>query len=222
MEEELFKVQSTLNQGVSWRQLGAALVMGSSAAVKTTLVVMRLREEIDAFKRFVPLLQEVANPALLPRHWQRIMELMEQPYDEDKPTSLQNLVDWGIEEKMEGLENIGAAASKEYSAPADAEQDDGRMGWHGVQMHALQGIRHLHPWRLRGGAGSSGRPDCQGSGHVRIAVCQTVRAGRETGRRCSTCCKTCWTTGSRFSPRGCTWEPIFSSEDIVKQMPEEG
>ena len=68
-------------------------------------VVMRLREEIDAFKRFVPLLQEVANPALLPRHWQRIMELMEQPYDEDKPTSLQNLVDWGVEEKMEGLEN---------------------------------------------------------------------------------------------------------------------
>ena len=42
-------------------------------------VVMRLREEIDSFKQYLPLLQEVANPALLPRHWENIFKVGSPP-----------------------------------------------------------------------------------------------------------------------------------------------
>ena len=44
-------------------------------------------------------------------------------------------------------------------------------------MQAVQGVGHLHPGRARRGAGAFGRPDRQGSGHVRVAVRQAVRAG---------------------------------------------
>jgi len=312
LEEELFKVQSTLNQGVFMEaNADAALVMEELAAVKATLdaataqvstykryqqlfdleegsfdnlkmatkefdtkfeswnglrqwqlasqhwlsapcldlvlteinntvdetntaafkmlklrrddqVVMRLREEIDAFKRFVPLLQEVANPALLPRHWQRIMELMEQPYDEDKPTSLQNLVDWGIEEKMEGLENIGAAASKEYSLLQTLNKMMGE--WAGMEFKCM-------PYKESGTYILGGSEEVQALLDDQIVKAQGMCASpfvkpfEQDAKNWSQVLNVLQDMLDNWLKVQSTWlylEPIFSSEDIVKQMPEEG
>ena len=312
LEEELFKVQSTLNQGVFMEaNADAALVMEELAAIKTTLdaataqvstykryqqlfdleegsfdnlkmatkefdtkyeswnglrqwqlasqhwlsapcldlvlteinntvdetntaafkmlklrrddqVVMRLREEIDAFKRFVPLLQEVANPALLPRHWQRIMELMEQPYDEDKPTSLQNLVDWGVEEKMEGLENIGAAASKEYSLLQTLNKMMGE--WAGMEFRCV-------PYKESGTYILGGSEEVQALLDDQIVKAQGMCASpfvkpfEQDAKNWSQVLNVLQDMLDNWLKVQSTWlylEPIFSSEDIVKQMPEEG
>ena len=79
-------------------------------------VVMRTREEIEAFRKYVPLLNEVANPALQPRHWEKIFAVFEKgAYDPEKPPTASDLLEWGALDRLEQLENIGANASKEYS-----------------------------------------------------------------------------------------------------------
>jgi dynein heavy chain len=79
-------------------------------------VVMRLREQIDSFKQYLPLLQEVANPALLPRHWERIFTVLGHTYSETEPFSCATLLESGIMEKMEQVETIGGAVYKSNSA----------------------------------------------------------------------------------------------------------
>jgi dynein heavy chain, axonemal len=38
-------------------------------------IVVRARKEIEAFHEVMPLLQEVANPALMARHWTQIFQV---------------------------------------------------------------------------------------------------------------------------------------------------
>lgn len=39
-------------------------------------VVARLKEVVDDFKELLPLVQELGNPALQPRHWQDIFDII--------------------------------------------------------------------------------------------------------------------------------------------------
>ena len=58
----------------------------------------------------------MANPALQPRHWEKIFAVFEKgAYDPEKPPTASDLLEWGALDRLEQLENIGANASKEYS-----------------------------------------------------------------------------------------------------------
>jgi hypothetical protein len=36
------------------------------------------RSEVEAFKQYMPLMQEIANPALQPRHWEAVFKVLGQ------------------------------------------------------------------------------------------------------------------------------------------------
>ena len=75
-------------------------------ANKEDMVVYRLKDTIEKFKEVVPLMEEVANPALKDRHWKRIFGLLDRPYDPDTPFSTNDLLDYGIMNKIEEVFDI--------------------------------------------------------------------------------------------------------------------
>jgi dynein heavy chain len=55
-------------------------------------VVIRLKKELDAFMVFMPLLQEVSNPAMESRHWEQVFKVLDQPYTEGQFFCLSELI----------------------------------------------------------------------------------------------------------------------------------
>ena len=55
-------------------------------------VVARLKKQLDGFAEYLPLLQEVANPALETRHWSQIYGLLNQPYEEGQAFCVKELI----------------------------------------------------------------------------------------------------------------------------------
>ena len=70
-------------------------------ANKEDTVVYRLKDAIDEFKKVVPLMEEVANPALKERHWKEIFKLLGQPFSAEVPFSTSDLLSYGVMDKIE-------------------------------------------------------------------------------------------------------------------------
>ena len=55
-------------------------------------VILRLKKQLDTFSEYMPLLQEVSNPALELRHWANIFGLLQQPYEEGQAFCVKDLI----------------------------------------------------------------------------------------------------------------------------------
>jgi dynein heavy chain, axonemal len=92
-------------------------------------VVQRLKEALEDFKQYMPLLQEVSNPALEPRHWQQIFAIVGAPFDDSGAAfCAQDLIAFGIVEKYEQVQTVAAAASKEFSMLKMLEKMEAEWG----------------------------------------------------------------------------------------------
>ena len=186
-------------------------------------VVMRTREEIEAFRKYVPLLNEVANPALQPRHWEKIFAVFEKgAYDPEKPPTASDLLEWGALDRLEQLENIGANASKEYSLAQTLKKMT--KEWEGQEFRCI-------PYKDSGTYVLGGSDDAQALLDDQIVKAQGMCASpfvkpfEADAKAWSATLNTLQDMLDNWLKCQQTWlylEPIFSSEDIVKQMPEEG
>ena len=186
-------------------------------------VVMRTREEIEAFRKYVPLLNEVANPALQPRHWEKIFAVFEKgAYDPEKPPTASDLLEWGALDRLEQLENIGATASKEYSLAQTLKKMT--KEWEGQEFRCI-------PYKDSGTYVLGGSDDAQALLDDQIVKAQGMCASpfvkpfEADAKAWSATLNTLQDMLDNWLKCQQTWlylEPIFSSEDIVKQMPEEG
>lgn len=70
-------------------------------ANKEDVVVYRLKDNIEAFKEVVPLIEEVANPALKQRHWVQVFAVLDQPFVPNATFSTNDLLKFGILNKIE-------------------------------------------------------------------------------------------------------------------------
>lgn len=57
--------------------MGLKTRMPSVASVRCPQVVARLKDCIDDFKQIMPLVEELANPALKTRHWEQIFKVID-------------------------------------------------------------------------------------------------------------------------------------------------
>mmetsp|Transcript_6703 Transcript_6703/g.27190 ORF Transcript_6703/g.27190 Transcript_6703/m.27190 type:complete len:4341 (+) Transcript_6703:132-13154(+) len=186
-------------------------------------VVMRTREEIEAFRKYVPLLNEVANPALQPRHWEKIFAVFEKgAYDPEHPPTASDLLEWGALDKLEQLENIGANASKEYSLAQTLKKMT--KEWEGQEFRCV-------PYKDTGTYVLGGSDEAQALLDDQIVKAQGMCASpfvkpfEADAKAWSATLNTLQDMLDNWLKCQQTWlylEPIFSSEDIVKQMPEEG
>jgi dynein heavy chain len=78
-------------------------------------VVARLHSYLEEFKLHLPLLIELANPALTGRHWEQIFAIMGVKCQHLMEFTPRDLLDNGLLTEMESVQTVCASASKEYS-----------------------------------------------------------------------------------------------------------
>uniref|UniRef100_A0A8C5KDB1 Dynein axonemal heavy chain 3 n=1 Tax=Jaculus jaculus TaxID=51337 RepID=A0A8C5KDB1_JACJA len=181
-----------------------------------------LKLKIEKFKQYIPILIISCNPGMKDRHWQQISEIVGYEIKPTETTCLLNMLEFGFGKFVEKLEPIGAAASKEYSLEKNLEKmksDWANMTFNFVKYRdtntnilcAVDDIQLLlddHVIKTQTMCGSPFikpiETECRKWEEKLLRVQENLDAWLK--------CQATWLY----------LEPIFSSEDIIAQMPEEG
>ncbi|CAG9462898.1 unnamed protein product [Pedinophyceae sp. YPF-701] len=192
--------------------------------LKDDRVVFRLREAVDEFRELLPLVEQLANPALKVRHWEAVFAMVGEPgFDvQGEPFAINDLLQLGVRNKMDKVQEISATASKEYSL--EKALDKMAADWEGLDFIVV-------PYKDTGTYILGGVDEIQMILDDQIVKIQSMRASpfiKPFADRCAMWDDTLNTLQSIIDNQlACqaTWqylEPIFSSPDIMKQMPTEG
>lgn len=75
-----------------------------------------LKENLDAFKRIMPLITDMRNPAIRRRHWELVMDECGQKFDpESESFTLDKVVELGLDQYAEVISEISTDATKELA-----------------------------------------------------------------------------------------------------------
>ncbi|CAL8305136.1 unnamed protein product [Lota lota] len=185
-------------------------------------VAETFRRKMDQFKQHLPVLSTICNPGIKERHWEQISSIVGFEIRPDGDASLATMVERGLSKFSDKLEEIGASASKEYSLEKVMEKM--KCEWEELCFS-------FTPYRDTGTSIVAAVDDIQVLLDDHIIKAQTMR-GSPFIKPVEAECKQWEEKLSSMqdildSMLMCqaTWlylEPIFSSEDITAQMPEEG
>ncbi|KAK2870454.1 hypothetical protein Q8A67_024846 [Cirrhinus molitorella] len=185
-------------------------------------VTENFKKKIDKFKQHLPILTTICNPGLKDRHWEMISNTVGFDIKPDKDTPLIKMVELGLSEHSDKLEEIGASASKEYSLEKSLEKM--KQEWAELRFG-------FSPYKDTGTSVLSAVDDIQLLLDDHIIKTQTMR-GSPFIKPIEADAKTWEEKLQRMQDildamLQCQsmWmylEPIFSSEDIIAQMPENG
>ncbi|XP_061330226.1 dynein axonemal heavy chain 3 isoform X2 [Pezoporus flaviventris] len=181
-----------------------------------------MKFKLDKFKLHLPVLSVACNRGMRERHWEQISEIVGCAIKPDETTTLKNILDFGLSKYIDKLEPIGAAASKEYSLAKAI--DKMKQEWANVQfsltkyrgtdtniLSAVEDIQLLlddHIVKVQTMCGSPFIKPIEAECRAWEAKLCLIQDIVDSWLKCQA-----------------TWlylEPIFSSEDIIAQMPEEG
>ncbi|XP_066595663.1 dynein axonemal heavy chain 3 [Prorops nasuta] len=203
-----------------WRnlyKLSRALTDNPSARRIAELV----RGKVEKFKQFLPVLQAVCTPGFQPRHWQTIEKLIGTSVGPIDTSSLSDMIELGLSAYVESLEEISNAATKEHALLINMKKM--KAEWADVKFELL-------PYRETGVSILTGVDDIQQLLDDHILKAQTMRGSPFV--KAFEAEMTAWETKlilmqdiiDQWLLCQSTWmylEPIFSSEDIMRQMPIE-
>uniref|UniRef100_A0A6Q2WX96 Dynein axonemal heavy chain 12 n=1 Tax=Esox lucius TaxID=8010 RepID=A0A6Q2WX96_ESOLU len=171
---------------------------------------------------YIPTVSILCNPGIRPRHWSQMSEIVNYNLTPDSGTTLRKVLKQNLAPYFEQFEAISAAASKEFSLEK-AMQNMVEV-WEGVSFHH-------HPYRESGVSILTAVDEIQTMLDDQIVKTQTMR-GSPFIKPFETDIKVWEERLIRIQETIDEWlkvqaqwlylEPIFSSEDIMQQMPEEG
>lgn len=184
-------------------------------------VAQMLRDATTDFKEHLPVIQSLASPALKARHWEVLSERIGQEIDPDDDLTLKGLLDMNVGYYIDQIKEVCVAAKKEY----DLEQGLKAMQkeWSEIKYETL-------PYRNTGTFIISGVDDIISLLDDHLAKTQTYRTSPFI-KPIEGMCKD-WEFKLKYAQGlldewiKCqrTWmylEPIFGSEDIMRQLPTE-
>ncbi|MEQ2213412.1 Dynein heavy chain 3, axonemal, partial [Xenoophorus captivus] len=185
-------------------------------------VATNFKSRINQFKQHLPVLTTICNPGLKDRHWEKISHTVGFDVRPDKNSTLQSMLDLKLSKFSKELEEIGASASKEFSL--EKSMDKMKKEWANLRF-SFSSYRDTDTKIV------SAVDDVQLLLDDHIIKTQTMR-GSPFIRPLEADCKT-WEEKllsmqdilDAMLKCQATWlylEPIFGSEDIIAQMPEEG
>ncbi|KAJ0395885.1 hypothetical protein P43SY_002016 [Pythium insidiosum] len=183
-------------------------------------VALTLRERTEEFKAYLPVIQSLASPALQERHWEQLRQKLGFEESEDELT-LALLLERGITSHLETIQEIGTFAEKEYSLQKNLNAMISE--WEKIELECV-------PYRETGTFLIRSVDDIVTLLDDHLVKTQTMRGSpfiKSIEKDCKAWEKKLqyaqqlldeWTMCQR------TWlylEAIFSSEDIMRQMPTE-
>ncbi|XP_051515044.1 dynein axonemal heavy chain 12-like [Myxocyprinus asiaticus] len=188
----------------------------------TILICSSVVEQVKEFKEYIPMVSTLCNPGIRPRHWEQMSEIVGYDLTPDSGSTLRKVLKQNLTPYLELFESISAGASKEFTLER-AMQNMVEV-WDTVSFHH-------HPYRDTGVSILSSVDEIQTMLDDQIVKTQTMR-GSPFIKPFETEIKAWEERLIRIQDTIDEWlkvqhqwlylEPIFSSEDIMKQMPEEG
>ncbi|CAM9175434.1 unnamed protein product [Chrysoparadoxa australica] len=181
----------------------------------------KLREETTKFREHLPIIQALASPALKLRHWERLSQNIGCTIEPDEELTLLQLVEQDVGQHIDMIQEVCVAAEKEYGlerALASMKEE-----WAAMEFE-------VRPYKETGTFLVGGVDDIITLLDDHIVKTQTMRGspyikpieaeckGWEMRLKYAQCLIDEWVACQR------TWlylEPIFSSEDIMRQLPTE-
>ncbi|RUS89800.1 hypothetical protein EGW08_002412, partial [Elysia chlorotica] len=185
-------------------------------------IANNVKTKIDKFKNNMPILQTICNPGIRDRHWDQMSDIVGFDIRPKEDTSLAVMLEHGLHKHLAKLEEIGASAAKEYSLEKALTKMKG--DWKDLCFE-------LVPYRDTGVCILSALDDIQALLDDNIVKAQTMRGSpfikpfEQEMREWEEKLLLMQDIIDEWLKVQATWlylEPIFSSEDIMAQMPEEG
>lgn len=211
--------------GVKVAMMRMAKELDPEIAPEPRRVAVKVKEEVDQFlKKDHALLALLANPGIKDRHWTGMEEKLGHEVPHSETTSLNDMIQLGLDVKIDDIEEICVNASKEYSI--EKAMDKMESEWAPV-------ILQLKSWKETGTSilTSTSCDEVQELLDDHIVKAQTMQASRYAKPHAERIKN--WVDALTevqnvmdvwLKVQG-TWlylEPIFGSEDIMRQMPAEG
>ncbi|KAK3095642.1 hypothetical protein FSP39_017066 [Pinctada imbricata] len=79
-------------------------------------VVDTSKNKVDQFKRTMPLITDLKNHAMRPRHWEKIQSEMQRQFDhKSEEFTLEKIIEFGFDQYAETIGDISGAATKELA-----------------------------------------------------------------------------------------------------------
>ena len=74
------------------------------------------RNKVDQFKRTMPLINDLKNKAMRPRHWDKIQTEMAKEFDHKSTEfTLEKIIEFGFDQHAELIGDVSGAATKELA-----------------------------------------------------------------------------------------------------------
>ncbi|XP_055941760.1 dynein axonemal heavy chain 3-like [Argiope bruennichi] len=204
-----------------WRVM-FRLVKTFAGELDTRAVAETMRDKIEAFRNYVPLLLAICNPGIKKRHWKYASKFLGFKILPGPNATLEDMIRVGLHRHIEKVEELSVTVSKEFALEkAMAKMKD---EWKDIEFE-------FKPYRETGVPILSAVDDIQVLLDDHILKVQTMR-GSPYIKPFETEVKL-WEEKlllvqdvlDSWLKCQATWlylEPIFSSEDIMLQMPVEG
>lgn len=185
-------------------------------------VAEQMRLKIDKFKNYLPILDAICRQGMSERHWEQLGEVLEQPINPTLFPTLNSMIEVGVMNIMDQLLAISTAAGKEYELRTQLLEM--QHEWKDIEFD-------LAPYRDSDTYILASLDDVQSLLDDHILKSQSMRGSPYIVALGSFA--TDWEEKlilmqdilDVWVQVQSTWmylEPIFSSEDIMKQMPTEG
>lgn len=88
----------------------------------TRNLAQTVREKIEEFRNYLPIIQTLGNPGMKLRHWDRVSEIIGFPLKADDSLSLAKIIDLGLDEFIPRFETISESATKENNLEKGMEK----------------------------------------------------------------------------------------------------
>ncbi|KAJ1527339.1 Dynein heavy chain 7, axonemal, partial [Nowakowskiella sp. JEL0078] len=197
------------------------LLGGLVQAAAPQNIAKQVKEKIDEFMLNLPIINVICNHGMRDRHWTKMSAICEFDIKPDSTTSLRKMLKLNLEQWLQPFQEVSDSASKEYTL----EKNMNKMfnEWETIEFNCL-------PYRETGTYILAAVDEAQQLLDDQIVKTQSMRGSpfikpfeqeiKEWERKLLRTQETI----DEWLKVQATWlylEPIFGSEDIMNQMPEE-
>ncbi|CAG5104629.1 Oidioi.mRNA.OKI2018_I69.chr1.g1402.t2.cds [Oikopleura dioica] len=181
-----------------------------------------VRTKIDKFKRDLPIIQALGANGMRPRHWDRVEVVVGTDIRPDEDTTLLQMLEFNLGQHLPKLEEIAVSAAKEYALEKTLNKM--KEDWQEMKFTLL-------PYRDTSVSIFGGMDEIQILLDDQLIKCQALRSSPYLGAFAEDfkawddkliLMQDVLDVWLKVQAAWLYLEPIFSSEDIMAQMPEEG